>query len=82
MAKELGIDHLIKKLKATKDGLELELYDAHESRKLLGQRLGLWDAEDQKLDLSKLPPILLNVMSASSTEIQEALDQLQKMREG
>ena len=81
-AKELGIAHLIKKIKETQHGIEFELYDAHEARKLLGQRLNLWEGEDQKFDLSKIPPILLNVISASPKEILETLDQLRARREG
>lgn len=81
-AKELGIDHLIKKLKATKDGLELELYDAHQARELLGRRLKLWEDEDTKFDPSKIPPVLLNVMSATPAEILEALNRLREQRDG
>jgi len=81
-AKELGIDHLIKKIKDTPNGIEFELYDAHQARELLGRRLKLWDGEDQKFDMSKVPPILFNVMSATPAEILETLDQLRKQREG
>ncbi len=80
-AKELGLSHLIKKLKETEQGVELTLYDAHQARELLGRRLKLWEAEDYKFDLSKIPPLLFNIMSASPAEILETLDKLRKQRE-
>jgi len=80
-AKELGISHLIKKVKDTKDSRELELYDAHQARELLGRRLKLWEDEALAFDPSKIPPILLNVMSATPAEVLEALDRLREQRE-
>lgn len=76
-AKELGIGHVIKNIYQTKEGVKLELYDAHEARRLLGQRLNLWDDSDQKFDVTKLPPILLGIIGAPTDEI---LDELDKVR--
>lgn len=81
-ARALGISHLIRKVKQTMDGaVELQLYDAHQARELLGRRLGLWQDEPQKIDLSTLPPVLLNVMRASEDEIVAALDRMAEDRE-
>jgi phage terminase small subunit len=82
-AKELGISHLIKKAKEhPEQGVEIQLYDAHEARKLLGQRMGLWNDEERGFNLSEIPPVLFNIMSASASEVLEALDRLRKEREG
>ncbi len=81
-AKELGISHLIKMIKQTNNGVEIQLYDAHEARELLGKRLGLWEQKNERFDPSKLSPVLLNVMNASPEEIRGALDQLRNRNEG
>lgn len=80
-AKELGISHLIKKLKENDQGVEIQLYDAHQARELLGRRMGLWEDEANKFDPSTIPPILLNVMSATPDQVLEALDRLRAQRE-
>ena len=79
-SKELGISHLIKKIRQTDCGLDIQLYDAHQARELLGRRLGLWEENNESFDPSRLPPVLLNVMNASPEDVRRALDRLRSRK--
>ncbi len=75
-SEELGISHLIKRVRQTEQGVEIQLYDAHQARELLGKRLGLWEESNERFDPTKLSPILMNVMTASPEDVRRALDRL------
>ena len=80
--KEYGISHLIKKIRQTDNGVDIQLHDAHQARELLGRRLGLWEEKNERFDPTKLSPVLLNVMNASPEDVRRALDRLRSRKAG
>jgi phage terminase small subunit len=88
-AERLGIDACIRKIKVTrntdKDGntnetISLEFYDAHRARKLLGERMGLFRKDEGGLDLSKLPPFLLKLVTSDADEVRSAVADLRELK--
>ena len=73
-AKDLGISHLIKKIRQTDHGVDIQLYDAHQACVLIGRRLGLWEEQHERFALTKLPPILLNIVNANPDDVRRFLD--------
>lgn len=89
-AERLGIDGCIRKIKVdrrtdndgvTTESVTLEFYDAHLARKLLGERLGLFSKEGRGLDLSKLPPFLLALVTADGDSVRSAVAELDALKE-
>ena len=80
-AEELGIDHCIKKIKRDKEGeITVEFHDGHRSRKLIGEKLGIFKTSEG-LDLSKLPPIVVGLISADADTVRKSLIELGKVQE-
>ena len=79
-ANELGVSRLIRSIRQTERGVKIQLYDAHQARVLLGQRLGLWEPKTDKIDLLRFSPLMLRIISADPNEVREAVADLDRIR--